>query len=175
MYVLLFDVFKHILLRKTDVLQTCRKKKFAEMHELWRAKRNKVHSGKRLFWHYYLQLPFVYRTVSQISFKLFSSGDKIGFYQISLEYEADFRDIMNVFPNILVKNQISKNETRFFRWKSTNNNNINIFLSLENPCTYLLTKEKTWKRIFNTNGELSQNRTEKNKIMSFKATCKLAI
>ena len=28
MYVLLFDVFKHLLLRKTDVLKTCRKKKF---------------------------------------------------------------------------------------------------------------------------------------------------
>ena len=34
MYVLLFDVFKHLLLRKTDVLKTCWKKKFEEMHEL---------------------------------------------------------------------------------------------------------------------------------------------
>ena len=32
---------------------------------------------------------------------------------------------------------------------------------MENPCTFLLAKEKTWKRIFNTNSELSQNRTEK--------------
>ena len=30
-------------------------------------------------------------------------------------------------------------------------------------------KEKTWKRIFNTNSELSQNRTEKQ-IMPFKTT-----
>ena len=28
MHVLLFDVFKHLLLRKTDVLKTCRKIKF---------------------------------------------------------------------------------------------------------------------------------------------------
>ena len=39
MCVLLFDVFKHLLLRKTDVLKTCRKSKFIgkkleEMHYL---------------------------------------------------------------------------------------------------------------------------------------------
>ena len=28
MFLLLFDVFKHLLLRKTDVLKTCRKSKF---------------------------------------------------------------------------------------------------------------------------------------------------
>ena len=44
---------------------------------------------------------------------------------------------------------------------------MNIFLSLENPCTFLLAKEKTWKRIFDTNSELSQNHTEKG-IMQFK-------
>ena len=32
MHVLLFDVFKHLLLRKTDVLKTCQKIKFEEMH-----------------------------------------------------------------------------------------------------------------------------------------------
>ena len=35
MYVLLFDVFKHLLLRKTDVLKTCRKSKFLEK-KIWR-------------------------------------------------------------------------------------------------------------------------------------------
>ena len=44
---------------------------------------------------------------------------------------------------------------------STDNNDINMFQSLENPCTFLLAKEKTRKHIFNTNSELSQNRTEK--------------
>ena len=69
------------------------------------------------------------------------------------------------FPQIL---KFQKTEARFCRWKS-NDNDINIFLSLENPCTFLLAKEKIWKRIFNTNSELSQNVTEKQ-IMPFKAT-----
>ena len=73
------------------------------MHSLWRAKRYKVYLGERLFWHYLLQLSFVYKTVSQISF------------------------------------------------------------------TFLLAKENTWKRIFNSNSELSQNCTEKQ-IMSSKTT-----
>ena len=50
--------------------------KFEEMPLLWRAKRYKVYSGKSIFWHYYLQLSFVYKTMSQISFKLFCSEDK---------------------------------------------------------------------------------------------------
>ena len=48
----------------------------------------------------------------------------------------------------------------FCRWKRTDNNDIIIFLSLENPCAFLLAKEKTWKCIFNTNIELSQIRTK---------------
>ena len=36
-----------------------------------------------------------------------------------------------------------------------------IFLLLEKPCTFLLVKEKNLKRIFDTNSELWQNRTEK--------------
>ena len=40
---------------------------------------------------------------------------------------------------------------------------------MENPCTLLLAKEKTWKDIFNTNSELSQKSTEKQ-IMLFKTT-----
>ena len=35
MYVLLFDVFKHLLSRKTDVLKTCRKSKFID-RKIWR-------------------------------------------------------------------------------------------------------------------------------------------
>ena len=42
-------------------------------------------------------------------------------------------------------------------------------MSLENPCTFLLAKQKTWKHIFNTNNELPQNRSEKQ-IMPFKTT-----
>ena len=74
------------------------------------------------------------------------------------------------FPKYLgQKLEFQKTETQFCRWKSADENDINIFLSLENPCTFLLTKEKTWKRIFNINSELLQNRTEKQIIPS-KAT-----
>ena len=40
---------------------------------------------------------------------------------------------------------------------------------MENACTLLLAKENTWKDIFNTNNELSQNSTGKQ-IMLFKTT-----
>ena len=50
--------------------------KFEEMQLLWRRIRYKVYSGKRLFWRYRLQLSFIYKTDSQISFNLFCSGDK---------------------------------------------------------------------------------------------------
>ena len=65
--------------------------------------------------------------------------------------------------------KFQKTETWFCGWKSTDNNDINISLSLENPCTFLLEKEKTWKHIFNTNNELSQNGAEKQ-IMPSKTT-----
>ena len=108
MRVLLFDVFKHLLLRKTDVLKTCPKSKFLGKKILRNAlslKSKKVQDifRKTLFWHYYLQLSFVCKTVSQISFKLFCSVDKRLFHS-SLGSEVDFRDIMNFSPNILAKN-----------------------------------------------------------------------
>ena len=40
---------------------------------------------------------------------------------------------------------------------------------MENPCTILLSKEKTWKRIFKTDSELSHTCTEKH-IMPSKTT-----
>ena len=42
-------------------------------------------------------------------------------------------------------------------------------MSLENPCSFLLAKEKTWKCVFNTNSEILQNLTEKQ-IIPFKTT-----
>ena len=69
------------LVRKVNFLE----RKFEEMHKLWRAKRYKLYSGKCLFWHYYLQLWFIYKTMSQISLKF------------------------------------QETETRFCRWKSTDN------------------------------------------------------
>ena len=50
--------------------------KFEEMHKVWKAKSYKVYSWKRLFWDYCLQLSFIYKTVSQVSFKMFFSGDE---------------------------------------------------------------------------------------------------
>ena len=91
------------------------------------------------------------------------------FYQSSLGNEVDFRDIMSVSQISWLKIKILKTETPFCRWKSSDNNDFNIFLSLENPYTFLLVKEKTWRHIFNTNSELLQNGTEKQ-IMPSKAT-----
>ena len=151
------------LLRKINFLE----KKFEEMHYIWRAKRYKVYSTKRLFWYYYLQLSFVYKTASQISFTLFCSGDKRLWSEFLRKWGL-FQRHNERFPKYLAqKLKFQKTETQFCRWKSTDNNEINIFLSLENPFTFLLAKEKTWKRIFNTNSKLSQNRTEKQ-IMLFK-------
>ena len=82
MYVVLFDVF--LLLRKTDVLKTC-------PLALKSKKVEDIFGNTFIF-------SFVYKTVSQISFKLFFSGDK-GFYQISLGNEVGFRAIMSVSKN----------------------------------------------------------------------------
>ena len=138
------------------------------MHYLWRAKGYKVYSRKRLLWHYRLQLSFTYKKLSQISFNLFWSGDKRFLSEFLGKW--GWRHGHNErFPKYLgQKLKFQKTETRFCRWKNTDNNDINIFLSLENP-NFSLPKEKTWKRIFNINSELSQNHTEKQ-IMPFKTT-----
>ena len=94
-----------------------------------------------------------------ISFKLFCLGHKRLFSEFLRKW--GWFQGHDCFPEYLgQKWESQKTETRFCRWKSTDKSDINIFLSLENPCTFLLTKEKTWKRIFNINSELSQNRTE---------------
>ena len=80
---------------------------------------------------------------AQISSNLLCLGDKTPFrVQSSLE-------IMNISPNIFAKTKFQKTETQFFRHKSNDYNNINIFLSLENPCNFLLAIQNTWKHIFN--------------------------
>ena len=114
----------------------------------------------------------VFRLQNCISdfFKLFYYEIK-GFYQSSLGNETDYRDIMNVFPNILAKNLNLKKVRHSFvdertlikttlassrHWKTL-------------AYIFLLAKEKIWKCIFNTNSELLQNRTEKQ-IMPFNTT-----
>ena len=77
MCVLLFDVFKHLLLKKTDVLKTCRKSKFFGK-KIWRnalvlrTKRSRYRENL----YFGIIIFSVYKTMSRISFKLFCLGDK---------------------------------------------------------------------------------------------------
>ena len=99
----------------------------------------------------------------------FSLGDKRSLSEFLSKW-GWFQEHNERFPKYLGwKLKSHKTETRFCRWKSTDSNVIYIFLSLGNLCPFLLAKEKTWKRIFNTNSELSQNHTEKQ-IMPSKTT-----
>ena len=107
--------------------------------------------------------------MSQISFKLFCLGDKRLLSKFLRKWGWFQWHNERVLRYLGSKLKFRNTETQFCRWKSTDNNDINIFLSLESPCTFLLAKEKTWKSAFRTNSELSQNRTEKQ-IMLFKTT-----
>ena len=67
-----------------------------------------------------------------------------GFYQSSFENEVDFRDIINVSLNISAKTQnFKKLRHGFVDERAMIKNNINVFMSLENPCTFLYVKGKT--------------------------------
>ena len=89
-----------------------------------------------------------------------------GFYQSSLGNGIDFKDIMSVSPNILAKNWNLKTLRHSFVDERTL-----IRMTLISFCHWktLAPFWKTWKRIFNTNIELSQNRTKKQ-IIPFKTT-----
>ena len=98
---------------------------------------------------FYLQLSFVYKTVSQISFKLFCSEDKRLSLELSGFYQGHNLCRKELFPKYLGRKlKVQKTETRFCRWKNADNNNIIIFLSLENPCTFLLYERKDLKTHF---------------------------
>ena len=86
-----------------------------------------------------------------------------GFCQSSFGNEVDFRDMMNVSLNISAKNWNFKKLRHYFV-----NERAMIKTKLMS-CTFLLAKEKTWKRTFNINDKLSQKCTEKE-IMPFKTT-----
>ena len=95
----------------------------------------------------YTKVYFVYKTISQISFNLFCSGD-IRLLSEFLRKWGWFQGQNESFLKYLgQKLEFQNTETQFCRWRSTDNNDINIFLSLKNPCTFLLAKEKTWKCI----------------------------
>ena len=102
MYVLLFDVFKHLLLRKTDVLKTFLGEKIGSHALALKSKKVQGIFGKTYLLALLSSIVFRLKNVSQIYFRLFREIK--GFYQSSLGNEVDFRDIMNVSPNILAKN-----------------------------------------------------------------------
>ena len=99
--------------------------------------------------------------------KIYFAREIKGFYRIFWGNEADFTDASPKMVYVSQKSRLKLkfHNTRFCRWKSNDCNDI-IFLSLENPCALLLAKEKTWKRIFNPNSEVSQNHTERQFISS---------
>ena len=121
-----------------------------------------MYSGKRLFWHYCLQLSFVFKSVSQKSFSLFCLGDKGLFYQSSLGNEVDFTDIMNVSPNILAKNEnFKKLKHGFVDERTMTTMTIASFCHWKTLVPFYLQKKIPEKSIFKNNSELSQNLTEK--------------
>ena len=68
---------------------------------------------------------------------------------------------MNVSPNTLAKNQNFKKLRHGFADERAMITTTLISFCQWKTLTFLLAKEKTLKRAFNTNSELSQNRTEK--------------
>ena len=109
MRVLLFDVFKHLLLRKTDVLKTCRKRKFFGK-KIWRnalaLKSKKVQGIFGNIFMLALSSSAVFRLQNCLRFLLCCFvGEIKGFYQSSLGNEIDLKNIINFSPNILAKNE----------------------------------------------------------------------
>ena len=112
MCVLLFDVSKHLILRKPDVLKTCRKSKFLRK-ENWRnalaLKKKKAQGkfGKTFMLRLLSKLFFVQKTCLIFLLNYFVSKIK-GFYQSSLGNEIEFREIMNVSQISWLKNKVSQ-------------------------------------------------------------------
>ena len=135
--------------------------------------RYKIYLGKRLFRYCCLQQSFLCKTVSRISFNSYRSGDKRLLSDLIREW-GYFHGQDKSFPkNLSSRLKFQKTETGFCRWKSNGYHN-NIFLSSENPCTFLRAKEKSWRRILKTNCESSQNQAEK-KLMQSKTMKKLPV
>ena len=151
-------------MRKTDVLKTSLKEHLRKCISFEEQK------GTRYIWEnvYFGIIIFSCLLSTKLCLRCLLNcfvWDIKGFYQSSLWNEINFRDILNVSPKL----KFEKNETFFCRWSSTDNIYMNIFVLLENACTFLLAKERTWKCIVKTNSELSQNCTERQ-IMLFKTT-----
>ena len=103
MCVLLLDAFKHLLLRKTDVLKICQKENLKKCRSFEEQKgtrhiRENVYFGIIIF-------SCLSSAKPCLRFLLNCFVREIrGLHQGSLGNEVAFRDIMNVSPNILAKN-----------------------------------------------------------------------
>ena len=107
MCVLLFDLFKHLLLRKTDVLKACRKSKFLGKKIRRNALALKSKKVQSISEKVYFGIIFSCLSSTKLCFRFllnFFVQEIKGFYQSSIGNEVYFRDIMNVSPNILAKN-----------------------------------------------------------------------
>ena len=108
MCVLLFDVLKHLLLRKTDVLKTCGKVHLLEK-KFWRnvlALRSKKVQG--IFGKMFiltLLSSAVFRLQNHVSgvFKIFFSGDKKLLSEFLRKW-GWFQEYSELSPNVLAKN-----------------------------------------------------------------------
>ena len=109
MFVLLFDVFKYLLLRNTDVLKTCQKSKFlgkkTGINSLAMKSKKVTKYIREIVCYGLIIFSCLSSTKSCLRFLLSSFVRNIkGFYQSSFGNEVDFRDIKNVSQNILAKN-----------------------------------------------------------------------
>ena len=99
----------YLLLRKTDFSKFVGKVNFSEKENLKKCTSFEEKRGTRYIWG---NVYFGIIAVSCLSSKksclrfllICFAGELKGFYQSSLRNKVDFRDIMNIFPNILAKN-----------------------------------------------------------------------
>ena len=108
--------------------------------------------GTRYIWRNIIVFSCHSSTRACLRFLLICFAQEIKGFQSSLGNEVEFWDIINISL---------KNYGGFSGWKSTDSNDVNIFLSLKNPfllnflknLNFWLAKGKTWKRICNINSE----------------------
>ena len=149
MCVLLFDVSKHLLLRKTDIFKTCQNSKFLRK-KIWRnalaLKSKKVQSR---FWKTFILTlsSAVFRLQNQVSdffYKLFCLGDKMHLSEFLMK--RGWFQGHNISPYILAKNEnLKKLRFDFVDERALITTTWISPLSLENSCTFLPAKEKDLK------------------------------
>ena len=125
---------KHLLLRKTDVLKIYRtEKEISRKENLRKCTSFEEPKGKRYIQEKVYFGVIIFLFLSSALFKLICLGDKRRFSEFLRKW-GWFQGHNEGFPKYVVyKAKFRKPETHFCRWKSTGNNNINIFLSLKNP------------------------------------------